>query len=468
MTMPSRPEAELALPDTTARRAAWLDYPLVRALRERRSRRFALGMHMPGGPFAHRSTQVPVPLSEEEEAILAFAACGISGPSLGDWDYGAGGNMMAGLVGRTIGSADGVQTAALFVIRDDATYLARRPRELDPATLEEVIRLTHAGDFVAAWRLLRVPVAGERRAPVPAPPGNISANRWQLFAPGTTYFLPVADLSLLLINVLLEVLNEESALYPIDERNFFRPAGVARWGRSRGGHLDDSARGGRTPPIMFAERLVGEMVAVEMGMALQNLGLVCDALGLGGTPTFAGDDEEWFRALGFRMGCMPASRMLGLARPLRLAMRLKGDDVPMGYPLGLDGESGPLLHAYCPPYFPTMADAVRAVVAAKLGANGVLRRGSAAWRAGAAAGAAIPPISERAIEATIAYCEYVWQRYGRFPATYPAFHVLMGFQAHHVDCDFYDRHFAPGALSQRHRQHIETWHGDGPTVISVP
>jgi hypothetical protein len=33
----------------------WLGYPLIDALRERRSRRFGLGMRIPGGPLSYES-----------------------------------------------------------------------------------------------------------------------------------------------------------------------------------------------------------------------------------------------------------------------------------------------------------------------------------------------------------------------------------------------------------------------------
>src|SRR5947207_815742 len=54
-------------------------YSLLDALRERRSRRFGLGMKMEQGPLAYQSEHAPIPLDEEEEALLAFAACGITG-----------------------------------------------------------------------------------------------------------------------------------------------------------------------------------------------------------------------------------------------------------------------------------------------------------------------------------------------------------------------------------------------------
>src|SRR5580765_5125979 len=109
-------------------------YPLLNALRERRSRRFGLGMKMPGGPLAFQSRHQPRPLTEAEEAALVFAACGVTGHALADLCYarGEGGSIMAGLVARTIASGDGLQTVALVVTNDQATYLIRPPRGLPP------------------------------------------------------------------------------------------------------------------------------------------------------------------------------------------------------------------------------------------------------------------------------------------------------------------------------------------------
>ena len=42
--------------------------------------------------------------------------------------------------------------------------------------------------------------------------------------------------------------------------------------------------------------------------------------------------------------------------------------------------------------------------------------------------------------AKIAYCDYVYKRYGRFPARSGPFRTVLAYQAHHLDTDFYD-HF---------------------------
>ncbi len=65
-------------------------YPLLSALVERRSRRFGKGMTLNGGPLAYHSAHRPQPLSLEEEAALAFAACGITGYALAELPYDTG------------------------------------------------------------------------------------------------------------------------------------------------------------------------------------------------------------------------------------------------------------------------------------------------------------------------------------------------------------------------------------------
>ena len=66
--------------------------------------------------------------------------------------------------------------------------------------------------------------------------------------------------------------------------------------------------------------------------------------------------------------------------------------------------------------------------------------------------AQVPPISEAAIAATTAYCEYVWNRYGRFPVYMPPYRTVLGFQASHLDAEFYDKFYRPEALGESQRQ----------------
>ncbi|PYI89010.1 MAG: hypothetical protein DME26_02225 [Verrucomicrobia bacterium] len=101
-----------------------------------------------------------------------------------------------------------------------------------------------------------------------------------------------------------------------------------------------------------------------------------------------------------------------------------------------------------------MTDAIGAVVEAKFGHRGIFRgrNGGSAWSKHNEVTEQIPATSEAAIDATIAYCEYVWKRYGRFPAYLAPYRTVLGFQACHLDAEFYERFYRPEALSDSHRK----------------
>jgi hypothetical protein len=73
----------------------------------------------------------------------------------------------------------------------------------------------------------------------------------------------------------------------------------------------------------------------------------------------------------------------------------------------------------------------------------------------------IPPYSDEPIAATIAYCEYVYERYGRFPANSGLFRTVLAHQAHHLDPGFYDRFYRRQTLSETQGQHQSWWHDKG-------
>jgi hypothetical protein len=434
-------------------------YPLLTALRQRRSRRFGLGMNMPAGPLAYVSKHAAVPLSENEEAALVFAACGLTGHALADLCYSAdgGGSIMAGMVARTIASGDGLQTVALAVINDEGTYLVRRPQDLPAHSIPELIELGQQDQFLELYQRTRVKI-GESRATTPTEPlFNINANRWSAHARGSTYFLPINDVTLMYINGLLEIFNEHTGAFALDERNSFRPAGLARFGKSRGGHLQDDPRHGRVATVRQIEQFVTEFVTVEQGMMLQNLGLMSQALGLGGFPNFANHEFGWFQSLGFRMNHLPASRYLGAGPLVSLAMKLLRRDLSVPYAVGLERNGEILLKPFCPPQYASMTEAVRAVANLKFGQHGVFRGHPAgnAWVRPSEITGAVQPVSDKAVEATCTYCEYLWQRYGRFPVYLTPFRTVLGFQASHLDAEFYDRFYRQEALSATQREDFQ-------------
>src|ERR687890_318127 len=447
-------------------------YPLLDALIGRRSRRFAKGMSLNAGPLVYHSKHIPQPLSLEEEAALAFAGCGITGFALAELPYesgnlpeAGGGNIMTHLVSRTVASGDAMHNITLFVLNDEGVWMLKRPQGYPREEIAGLSQAAREHRLVELYEKSRVQIA-DRRHDVPREvPFVAPFNKWAANLPATTYFLPVAECSALYINILLSAFGEEFGYFVVDERNRFKPPDIAKFGRSKGGHLHDDPRAGRFATIGFLETWLCEFIAIEQGGMLQNLGLMTQALGLGGFPHFAAPPFIWFQTLGFRMQEIDFSHTVGAGLLTKRVMRALGKDLPVPTAVGLERNGEVLIKPFCPPYYRNMEEAVLAFVDYKYAqGKGTFRDGGTAtgWRDGARVQAGIPPYSDEAIAATIAYCEYVYERYGRFPANGGPFRTVLAHQAHHLDPDFYDRFYRPETLTQTQRQHRHaTYQGGG-------
>lgn len=427
------------------------DISLIDAMLARRSRRFAQGMNLPTGPLAFRSQRAPNPLSEEQEAALAFAACGVTGYALAELPYGhsaspeaSGGNIMTHFTGRTIASGDAMHDCAVFVLNDAGTWMLKRPQDYPRQEITELIRTAREKQLVPLYQKARIEIA-DHRLNVPCQvPFVAPFNKWMANVPGTTYFLPVAELTALYINVMLSVFDDDFAMFVVDDRNGHQPAGVAAFARSAGGSLHDDPLAGRLLTVSFIETWICEFVAIEQGAIHQNLGLMCAALGLGGFPHFAAHPFIWPLALGFRMESVAFHKLIGL--PLGGTT-----DFQVPTPVGLEQNGNVLLKPLCPPYYRDMEEAVNAFLDYKYAeGRGTFRDGGAAtgWKDGGAVQAGIPHYSPRAIAATIAYCRYIYERYGRFPVCGGPFRTVLAFQAHRLDPDFYARFYREEAVGE--------------------
>jgi len=448
-------------PDAKSSTARASSYALLDALLERRSRRFGKGMRLNGGPLAYASTAPPEPLSLDEQAALAFAACGITGYALGDLPYQDGGlpeagdgNVMIHFIGRTIPSGDATHAVTVFVIDDEGTWMLKRPQDYARAEIGELIKAAHERRLVDLYEKSRVRIA-DRRLDIPREvPFTLPFNKWSGNQPGTTCFVPVNELTALSLNALISGFSEELGYFIIDDRNRYQPAGIAKFGRSRGGHLYDDPSKGRIATIGLAESWVYEFTAIEQGAMLQNLGLMAQALGLGGFPYFAKHPFIWLQALGFRMEVPPFSRTIGAGPLMKMLLKAIKRDVPVPMAVGLERGDEVLLKPFCPPYYRSMTDAVLAFVDYKCAeGSGTQHDGGAAtaWRDGARVQADIPRYSDKAIDATIAYCEYAYRRYGRFPPNNGPFRTVLLYQAHHLDPDFYAHFYRAESLTNTQR-----------------
>jgi hypothetical protein len=339
----------------------------------------------------------------------------------------------------------------VFVINDDGVWLLKRPQDYSRLEVPELVKMAREQRWLDLYEKSRVRIAN-RRLDVPRElPFVPPFNKWSVNLRGTTYFLPIAELSGLFINVLLAAFSEDVAYFVVDERHNFQPAGVAKFARSKGGYLHDNLAEGRVVPVSYLDTSMYEFAAVEQGAMLQNLALVTAALGLGGFPHLASHPFGWFQALGFRMTDIPFSRTTGAGTVMKGLLRVLKKDFPIPTAVGLERDGQVLIKPFCPPYYRSMEEAVLAFVDYKYAqGQGTLRDGGAAsnWQDGATVQAGIPQYSDQTIAATIACCEYVYQRYGRIPSTNGPFRTLMAYQAHHLDGEFYRKFYRPEGVDE--------------------
>ena len=169
---------------------------------------------------------------------------------------------------------------------------------------------------------------------------------------------------------------------------------------------------------------------------------MCAALRLGGFPHFAAHPFAWPLALGFRMDAVPFNRLIGLPTA-------GAPDFAVPTPVGLERDGEVLIKPFCPPYYGNMREAVLAFLDYKYAeGRGTFRDGGTmtGWSRGSAIQAAIPRYSVKAIDATIAYCEYIYERYGRLPVCGGPFRTVLAFQAQRLDPDFYARFYREEAV----------------------
>jgi hypothetical protein len=187
---------------------------------------------------------------------------------------------------------------------------------------------------------------------------------------------------------------------------------------------------------------VRQSTAAQAHYIAQNIAFTAEAMGLG-----------YFFFGGFSapalMGGTPFGKGLGFHF-------IAGKD-GLPNPVGIDG----CIQAHCPPYFKDMGAAVDSVIEMKFGPAGVLTReytGVTPFRDPGAYLGGIQRFKEETIQCVRDFCNYVYETYGRFPVYFDTMTIPMWLQVHHLDVDFYDRFFAPEAITEAHRNHMFEWH----------
>jgi hypothetical protein len=415
-----------------------LDYPLMEALMGRRSRRFGLGMEIPTGPLAYKSRHEPVPLSKDEQYLLIAAGTGVTGWNFGV-PYGPGrpdehGQYTVRYTGRTAPTAAGIGTPVLFFTDDDGTYITNT-RDVKPPTdlpadgqsrLERMIEICRENTTKLS----------DSRLDLPNAPGHLlDPNFWMANAPGSTLFMPVADASEEFLGILGIFIAHGYVLMDTEEK---RPAGdLSRFIQS--GLLNEQ----KVFPLAVLQQSAYEANCAELAFMAQNMVLTMQAIGLGGLyyngfnrwsvlGAFAGDGIQ---GLGFRFE--------------------KDERWPVPNPVGLDG----VYEALCPPYYPDMRAAARAFVDRKFGPDGAYDPATPGpWKDSAAVKGSVTANDDEFVECLGEVAQYIYDKYGKFPGTFNTI-VLPGVvQAQHIDTEFYDRYYQPGAYLKTHAEHMERWH----------
>ncbi len=433
------------------------DYPLLKTILERRSRRFGLGFEIPNGAFQYRSEKAPVPLTPLEEAILAFAAVGVTGLNLLDWQYqDVTGNTMINFTGRAFPSACAAYGTELIYTNDEGVYWVRGDQI-------QAGDLTAGGDarsrILAAFDRCRVKLRDGRLDIKRGLPAMLPFNAWDTNRPGSTYFIPVTDITLEYINFLFSMLDEEWGFYIIDDHFGNAPCGLKRHARSHGGHLRDDLPE-RILPLTGYELFISTNILMETPIALHNIMLTEQAMGLGGWTHNCGGYMFWYgvdpavcQGLGFEFSHETRwwEKLGGFIGEVADAPRM----LPRLNPVAL----GDHLKAYCPPNFKNMEEAVMAVYNRKFGPGGEYAKPASelVWKDRTEIDKVKPP-SPKTLAAVIDFCNYVYETYGRFPALVDAFMTQLVHQTHHLDLDFYDRYYKPGAYTDAHKRHMADWH----------
>jgi hypothetical protein len=133
-------------------------------------------------------------------------------------------------------------------------------------------------------------------------------------------------------------------------------------------------------------------------------------------------------------------------------------------PVGLRFENQDLIKGMCPPYYPSMKEAVTDVMAGKFGPQGIYKNDSLfaeIYKAGFGS-TYLKEASDYGadvIACVTDICQYILDTHGRFPAHVDAVYVPgVWIQVHHPDIEYYDRYFQNG-LTEAHRRHDGLWHG---------
>lgn len=413
-----------------------LSFGLVEALLGRRSRRFFRGAEIADGVFAYKSRHEPVPLSDLEKWLVVGACGGNTGwnyliyraeryaPQLSNYAAAAG--------GRTFPSAAGFEVSTTFFTDDEGVYVLEgrdAPACADRAPdgsldLDAVLDSLRSRTRKIQEGRLRLP---------PEVPYTEPHNTWVVNRPGTFLVIPVGDLAQHMLLNICYMLQNGLVLHDDIHR---RPIpGIERF--KRWVDVDN------VWPLTFVEQWSLSELTAELSTSCYAGALMLQAMGLGGW-MFNGIDP--FAMLG-------AS---GNPEVPGLGFRFDTDERwPYPNPTGLER----VMEGYCPPHYADMRAAVEGVCERKFGPGGPFHADTPGpWKESSKVRAAAQVHEEWFRDCVALQAQYLYDTFGKFPGTVPSMFLITYLQAHHLDTDFYDRFYKPGAYLRTHAAHMDRWH----------
>lgn len=438
--------------------------PLLETIWRRRTHRVSRGSSVSAGSMSYESANPRAPLGELEEAVLV-AMTGSSGLTMPDRPFNDPRNNQpimskpnVHMEGRTAGSPDNAQGTHFFMINDSGTYFLRRLPPAPDLPFNAETLMARASQAKVKILDRRIDVPGQRDFPA-----YLDSNRFLSNLEGTTIFFPVVDLSHQYINGLMYLLTQPQGARPtlVDDRNFYRMAGVRKWVKN--GFLNKD--------IKLPLGSIAQMrTQIEADLLTQNLFLTAEGMGLGAwihgsiSPPVILGDPKFRKSYGPMLGFDFVTPKWKFADLLRWQVPLPRFATLRSHPVGLRFKGDHLIKGSCPPYYDSMSEAVDAVIADKFGPNGIYKDGATFERIykdnyGSAYLKDASDYAQNVIDCARDICTYIHETHGRFPAHVDAIYVPgIWLQVHKVELEYYDRFFRNG-VTDAHRDHDRLWGG---------
>jgi hypothetical protein len=406
------------------------------------------------GPLAFVSDHPTLPLSEVEEAIVAWSACGPNG--MAHWDIAVHGGFheLVQIAGRTAAGPGNSFATDLLVIKDQGAFL------YDPGTeRERMVEIQGEDDYhkVLDWyrrgmhQILdhRPDIDWGLRAPGAPNASLFGPYQFNVNREGTTWFIPITDIGWLYFSVMLNLFDAWHLYFTDDQTG--EPAGVGEW----------VGEGKLEFPITIGqiEQFIFQVETYPPGSIVQNMRLAAEAMGLGNW-IFCGFFDD------ILMGAFP-----DLARGLEFRAEPLNERAPLASgALKIFGMEGVKEATYVPsPRYRDGRAVMQAMMEEKYGQGRTMSKGEDNWmlthngpfKADTVREIVNHPVvqvSDWAVEAAAAYVDYCVERYGQCPVTFNPMQCNFGAVIHHVDPAFYERYYDGSSVTPTIRQHMEAWH----------